>query len=71
MKSFSRHPEFVQGGRGRRDRYPPLARYAYARTTIYKKIDLIRENGRKDYRGRRGIDIFLNQLETSVTTRGE
>lgn len=69
MKSFSRHPEFLQGGRG--DRYPPLARYTYARTTIYKKIDLIRENGRKDYKGRRGIDIFLNQLETSVTTRGE
>lgn len=66
-------PEFLQG-KGGRDRYLPLARYTYSRTTIYiyKKIDLIRENGRRDYRGRRGIDIFLSQLETCVTTtRGE
>lgn len=64
-------PEFLRG-KGGRDRYLPLARYTYEQRYIYKKIDLIRENGRRDYRGRRGIDIFLSQLETCVTTtRGE
>lgn len=70
MKSFS--PNFFEGREGEIDIFLWQDTLTREQRYIYKKIDLIRENGRRDYRGRRGIDIFLSQLETCVTTtRGE
>lgn len=70
MKSFS--PNFFEERGGEIDIFLWQDTLIREQRYIYKKIDLIRENGRRDYRGRRGIDIFLSQLETCVTTtRGE